>query len=388
MSALVSHPAGGQTPQAAPPRPRWAEFTDDQSGHQATLEPLRYDLPEPDPRAEHEQVAHARAEHAGDQDLPELSEAALTACVQAAVAAPSLHNSQPWRFRIHDGGVDVYADWGRRLGVIDSSGRDLLISVGAAVFNLRVAMGQQGRVPVLQLWPDPAEPDLVARVTPGRAATPSPAQDALAEAIPRRHTNRRPFARLVVPTSVLDELTGAAAVEGARLRVADPPSRAAILSLLRAAGRHLRTRGDYPAELGEWTLAAHRRRDGVPPRAFGAWEALEALPVRDFGLVQPQLRRGDEPLDPYPTLVVLSTDGDSTEHWVRTGQALQRVLLVATVHGLAATPASRPLEVPALRRLLTDTCAGWWPHVILRLGYGQPTTPTPRRPLAEVLRTS
>ncbi|HET8684426.1 MAG TPA: nitroreductase [Micromonosporaceae bacterium] len=321
----------------------------------------------------------------GVPDRADLSDAALTACVTAAIAAPSLHNSQPWRFRIRDGGVDVYADWGRRLEVVDPSGRELLISVGAAVLNLRVAMAHQGRMPVLQPWPEAAEPDLVVRVVPGRPVPPAEALNALAEAIPRRHTNRRPFAELVVPASVIEELTWVANVEGARLCVADPPSRAAILGLVRTAGARLRARGIYPAELDERRLGTHRRRPGLPPQAFGPWDALEALPLRDFGLTQPKLHRDTEPFEPYPTLVVLSTDGDTRDHWLRAGQALERVLLLATVRGLAATPTSRPLEVPALRKMVTDTTTGWWPQVILRLGYCQPTTPTRRRPLAEVL---
>src|SRR6266540_4266356 len=115
-----------------------------------------------------------------------LSEASLLSCVQAAVAAPSLHNSQPWRFRIRNGGVDVYADRTRQLEVIDPSGRELLISVGAAVFNLRVAIRQQGWVPVGRTWPDADESELVARIRPGPAAARDPAMDALAAAYPRR----------------------------------------------------------------------------------------------------------------------------------------------------------------------------------------------------------
>ena len=107
--------------------------------------------------------------------------------------------------------------------------------------------------------------------------------------------------------------------------------------------------------------------------------------MRDFGLNRPQPRRRGEQLEPYPTLVVLSTNGDSADAWRRAGQALQRVLLAATVHGLAATPVSQPLEIPALRELVTDTAAGQWAQVILRLGYGQPTTASSRRPLTEVL---
>lgn len=208
---------------------------------------------------------------------------------------------------------------------------------------------------------------------------------ALAAAIPQRHTNRRPFAPTVIPARVLEDLAAAARLEGATLRVADAVGRGAILSLVRTAERRLRSQGVYRAEPTEWTHPAHRRRDGVLPRAFGPWDALEALPLRDFGLTQPQLERRGEQFEPYPTIVVVSTEGDSPEHWVRAGQALQRILLAATVHHLAATPLTQPLEIPELRELLTDTVAGRWAQVILRLGYAQPTARTPRRRLADVL---
>jgi nitroreductase len=313
------------------------------------------------------------------------SEAALLAGVRAAVAAPSLHNSQPWRFRIFDGGVDVHVDRRRQLEVIDPSGREMLISVGAAVLNLRVAIRKSGRVPEWRLWPDPGEPDLVARVRAGPAAPPDPAVDALAEAIPKRHTNRRPFERAVVPADTLEEMARAAALEGGALSTADAVARAAILSLVRTAEQRLRTHGRYRAELAEWTLPSPGRRDGIPPHAIEPWAALETLPLRDFGLTQPQLHRRAERFEPYPTILVLYTAGDTADHWVQAGQALQRLLLVATVHGLAATPMSQPLEIPALRELFSGTGTGRWPQVILRVGYGPPTATTPRRPLADVL---
>jgi hypothetical protein len=311
--------------------------------------------------------------------------AELTDCVRAAIAAPSLHNSQPWRFRIRDGGVDVFADRNRQLQVIDPSGRELTISVGAALFNLRLAVRSRLRVPLLRLLPDPAEPDLVARVTPGPPTPPDPAVVALTAAIPLRHTNRRPFARAVVPADVLDRLVAAAKVEGATLTVAGPVTRGAILSLVRSAEEQLRSDGVYRAELTEWTRPAHGRRDGIPPSAAGSWDALGALPMRDFGLTQPWMRRPVAPFEPFPTIVVLATDGDSVEDWLRAGQALQRVLLTATIDRLSAAPLSQPLEVAGLRELITDTGTGRWAQMILRLGYGQPAASTPRRPLADVL---
>jgi len=246
-------------------------------------------------------------------------------------------------------------------------------------------MRGQARVPALRLFPDPAQPGLVARVVPGAAAAPDPAVYALAAAVPRRHTNRRPFARAVIPAGVLDELTAAARLEQGMLRVADAVRRAAILSLVRTAEQRLRAQGRYRAELAEWMLPEPGRRDGIPPHALGPWAALEALPLRDFGLTQPWLHRRGERFEPYPTIAVLSTRGDTAEQWTRAGQALQRVLLTATVHGIATTPMSQPLEIPALRELLGDTAAGRWPQVILRLGYAPPGAATPRRPLSEVL---
>jgi nitroreductase len=317
-----------------------------------------------------------------------LTEAALTGCVRAGVAAPSIHNSQPWRFRIHDGGIDVLADRSRQLTVIDPSGRELLVSVGAALFNVRLAIHQQGRAPALRLFPDPAEPALIARIVPAASVRPDASLSALAAAIPQRHTNRRPFTRAVIPAWILEDLTAAATREGATLRVADAVRRGAILSLVRTAERRLRAQGIYRAELTEWTRAAPGRRDGVPPRAFGPCDMLEALPLRDFGLTEPRLERRGEQFEPYPTIVVLSTEGDTERQWLRAGQALQRVLLAATVHHLAATPLTQPLEIPELRRELTDTTADQWAQVILRLGYGEPTTRTPRRPLADVLATA
>jgi nitroreductase len=311
----------------------------------------------------------------------------LVGCVELAVAAPSVHNSQPWRFRIRERGIDVLADWSRRLEVIDPAGRELFISVGAAILNLRLAMRSRGQVPIVRLSPDPTEPDLVARVAPGPTADPNSALDALAEAIPLRHTNRRPFAPVAIPASILEDLVDAAAAEGAVLSVAHPAVRDAIFSLAHTAERRFREQGTYVAELSGWTRPSRGRHDGVPPQLFGPWDALESMPLRDFGLGVPEIHRRTERFEPHPTIAVLSTVGDTPADWLRAGQALQRVLLVATTHRLASTPMTQPLEIPALRGMVTDTASGRWAQIILRLGYGQPTALTPRRPLAEVLLT-
>src|SRR5689334_7917272 len=192
----------------------------------------------------------------------------LTESVQSATAAPSLHNSQPWLFHIDNDHVDVYADQKRQLEVLDPAGRELLISVGAAVFTLRLAMQHRGYRPDLSLFPEEAEPSLVARVTAGPPATPTRDVDRLAAAIPYRHTNRWPFARSVVSMDAVEHLVGAARREGATLSLARAASRNAILNLSQSADRILRSKGGYRAELARWTEPGRRRHDGVPTTAI------------------------------------------------------------------------------------------------------------------------
>ena len=305
--------------------------------------------------------------------------------LRAAVAAPSVFNTQPWLFRVTEREIEVYADASRRLEVVDPRGRELLISVGAALFNLRVAMLADGRTPSVRLFPDPADGDLVARVSPGPAVAVSETVRLLAEAIPRRHTNRRPFEATPVPAEVLAELCVAAAVEGGDLVVAEPVLREAVLGVVRTA-EHLRRRDpDYYVELSDWTLGSAGREDGVPPETFGPWSALEVIPLRDFGLVRPVPRRVGAEYESEPTIALLYSRGDGPQQWVRAGQALERTLLTASVRGLASTLMTQPIEIPRLRDLLTISSTGAVAQVVLRFGYGPPSAPSPRRSLPSVL---
>jgi hypothetical protein len=309
----------------------------------------------------------------------------LATCVQTAALAPSLHNSQPWRFRIDGGTVDVFADRGRQLEVLDPSGRELLISVGAAVFTLRLAIGMQGRIPQVTILPDPAQPDLVARIQTSQVTTLSAQVRDLAAVISSRHTNRHPFTNAVVPADAMEHLCTAAAHEGATLTLASAVARNAIIGLAQAAESRLRAHGGYRAELGRWTQPRPHRRDGIPPTAYGPWDALEHLPLRDFGLLHPQPHRPAARFESHPTIALLATDGDNPVAWLRAGQALQRVLLTATHYHLATTPISQPVEVPAVRDLLTDPATGRAAQMIIRLGYAAPAAATPRRPLTDIL---
>ena len=318
----------------------------------------------------------------GDGQLGE----ALRKCLIAAAVAPSIHNTQPWLFRPRGDVIDVLVDRRRQLTALDPDGREMLVSVGAAVFNLRVAVRAHGRENRVSFMPDPSEPDLAARVTLERAAAPPAGALALAEAISRRHTNRRPFADRPVPYGTMEELAAAALLEGAVLVEVDPPLRDGVLSLTRTAENRMRADPRYQAELAAWTTPGGvGRRDGVPREAFGPRDTDGALPLRDFAFGH-GAPTAAVAFEPDPTLILLYTTSDMPTDWLRAGAAMQRVLLTATQRDLAATPLSQLLEVPKLRALLADYVNHQVIQTVLRIGYPTtPAPPTPRRPLSDIV---
>jgi hypothetical protein len=221
-------------------------------------------------------------------------------------------------------------------------------------------------------------------VTVGPETYPDAGTRALAGAIDRRHTNRGPFWSRPVPDDVLSALAHAAQVEGGRLVPLDPVARAGVLDVVRRAEVQQRSDPRYRAELADWTADSAARTDGVPPQAFGPRPQLAALPVRDFDPDRTRPRRVAR-FEPEPTMAVLCMRGNDRADWLRAGQALERVLLTATVHGLVAAPLTQAIAITELRGLLSVPGESEQAQSVLRLGYAARGRPTPRRPLTEFL---
>jgi nitroreductase len=311
--------------------------------------------------------------------------AVIAELLRTAALAPSMHNTQPWRFAFARASqtIELYADPSRMLAHSDPHGRAVHIACGAALLNLRLAVAVAGREPMVRLLPDAAEPMLLALVRLGGPHRADQTEEELHAAIPERHTNRQPFSNRAVPPGVLAELLEAAAAEGATLHLPDHTETARLLYLVRDAERGLLADPAYRAELARWAGGA-RDRDGIPDSALGPRDPGGPTPVRDFQPDRPPTARYAW-FEDSPQLAVLSTAGGTRADWLRAGQALQRVLLTATSHGLAASPLTQPLET-ADAWLVRDPRAGNdVPQMILRLGYGLPTPATPRRPTSEIL---
>jgi hypothetical protein len=294
-----------------------------------------------------------------------------------------MHNTQPWRFKVSQGAIEVRADPERMLPVADPAGRAVHIACGAALLNLRLAAAVAGREPVVQLLPEPDKPLLLARVRLAGPHRAGPDERDLHAVITLRHSNRGPFSARLVPPGVLAELADAARLEGGILHILDRDETARVLYLVRDAERAWMADPAYRAELDRWA-GGQRDRDGIPDSTLGPRSPDGLAPVREFTPGRPP-PAGYAWFEEQPQLAVLSTHSGGKGQWLLAGQALQRVLLTATLRGIAASPLTQPLET-AEAWLVRDPRSGHeQPQMILRIGYGLPVPASPRRPVTDVL---
>jgi nitroreductase len=306
--------------------------------------------------------------------------------VQAAGLAPSVHNTQPWRFVARPDRLELYADPSRQLKVLDPEGRQLHLSCGAALFHARVGARALGLDVQVRLLVDPKQPTHLADVVlrPGRPATDG--DISLATAILQRHTHRGAFDQRPVPDVVLDVLRAAAIAEGALLhQVVTEDELIDVEVLLANADAVEEKNEDYRAEIALWVHDGTVRGDGIPTAALVEAPG-SSLRQRDFTLEHPAAMDGSAPRPDRPAVVVLSTDGDDPRSWLRAGQALASVLLNAADHGIQAQPLGQVTDVLAYRVALGRTLGIMgWPQMVLRMGYAGRSPVTPRRTVDDVL---
>jgi nitroreductase len=309
--------------------------------------------------------------------------------VNYAVLAPSSHNSQPWLFITHDNHIALHADRTRGLPVADPHDRELVISCGSALFNLRVAAAHFGVPLGIERNPDDHE-DRLANIRIDAASPVDAKLAGLFEAIPRRVTNRFAYEPGSVSTDDLHAFAELCAAHGVSLRgYTDDASRQAIAERVAEADKQQLASDAFRRELASWL---HHNRtgslDGMPGYALGFGDLMSLvapLVVRTFDIGEGVAARDRDLAEHSPALCVLSTSADHHEDWIRSGEALQHLLLEATRRGLAAGFLNQPVEIDRLRQDLAQHVGARFPQVLLRLG--RPTREaraTARRPAEAV----
>ena len=287
--------------------------------------------------------------------------------VAHAVLAPSSHNTQPWRFQITADSISLFADRTRALRVNDPQDRELTISCGCALMNLRIAAAHDGFDAAYAVTPNPGDDDLLAVVSLKRAAgTPLP-EAGLFASIEGRRTYRKPFESRDVPGALLAALAETAAGEGAWLHVlSSEEARRAVAALVADGDAIQWSDPRWRRELAGWM---HPRRRGDGLSVPGIIAPIIRTAVRSFNMGKRVGRKDEALAAAAPILAVLGTANDGVRDWMNAGQALEKVLLKAHAAGLQASFLNQPVEVaslrPKLRQLLGRT---GFPQILLRLG--------------------
>jgi nitroreductase len=321
---------------------------------------------------------------------------ALVAATTAAALAPSVHNTQPWRWRIEGGVADLYPDTRRQLRVTDPDRRLLTLSCGAALHQAGVALAAAGIGADISRLPDPENDDRrstplpsgvglghLARITvTGRVPITAAALRQLSTSR-IRHTDRRPLLDQALPAEAVSAMRTTAGTYGIGLHLL---TRDQVIELASATSRSQddEVHDDAArAELDAWTDPGRPAGAGVPDSAIPDRTVPTTVPMRDFGhLGSLAIPAGH---DNAATYVILYGLAEQPRSWLRAGEALDAIWLTATEHDIALLPLSAAVESPATREVLHRLLAGLgYPYLSLRLGIADASLPvtvrTPRLP--------
>ncbi len=310
------------------------------------------------------------------------------AALELAGRAPSVHNTQPWRWQLGSAAIHLYADCARWLPATDPDARDLLMSCGAWLHHLRMALAASNIGVTVDRLPDPDDPDLLAVVAlrPGAEGSDLALASEQVAAIGVRQSDRRIFGEWPVPPAFLAQLVDSAAEQGAVLRaVTEPLDQQTLAIALRTAEvEHADTVG-YEAELRTWTgLATPGGPVGIPAGVIPTSGSRAGTPARRFaggdldGAVGVD---GAGTATDAATVLILGTSSDDRLSHLRAGEAVSAVLLRATTLGLGSSVLSEPLELAGTRELVRDEVLGGTlsPQLVLRIGWPPAAGPVPLR---------
>jgi len=313
----------------------------------------------------------------------------ITRALELACRAPSLHNSQPWRWVVGRTSVDLFADPHRIVAEADSSGREAIISCGALLDHFRVAMAAVGWDCQVDYLPNPNNLDHLAAIDFAQLDSVAEARRDRVKAILQRRTDRRPFRAPKDWSSFEPLLFSCFDSELAALEVLPDEVRPQLAEASRLADSLRRYDDEYQHELSWWTEPS-RESDGIPHSALLSESQARRVDVQRRFPARWFKERGASSVQDEGKILLLTTPADTRLDALNCGQVLSSVLLECTMAGLATCPVSHLTEVAASRDMVQQLIGAneAMPQVLIRVGIelsGKSPQPTPRRPLGDVV---
>lgn len=303
--------------------------------------------------------------------------------LQYAVLAPSSHNTQPWKFRIAENRIDIFLDQERWLKVADDDQRELHISVGCCLENLRTSAEHFGFRQQIQYLPEAGNPLHAASIQfePNSSTVPQGDQR-LFQMIAVRHTNHGEYDGRAIPENVLQELQDCCRESQITLQLTEDASvKRKVDELVVQADAIEFADPAFRRELGYW----------IGQGVFGtSWlmSKIGKLAVTHINMGDSMAKKDSVILMSSPVLGLVSSTDNSRESQIQVGQVYQRISLLAAAFGIWCQPMSQIVQVEEIKQQVAKLQVDpeLFPQLPFRLGFAQPEEHrTPRRPLEDVL---
>ena len=328
--------------------------------------------------------ASAAAIRATLKQTPEISD-----FVRYATLAANSHNTQPWRFKISDGGIAILPDVARQITIVDPDNHHLFASLGCAAENLAIACGARGKSGELSFN---AANDGAVMFAFGSG---SPAEPAMFDAIPKRQSTRGDYDGKPVSATDLDALVAAATVPGVDLvLITDRPQIDRVRDLVVAGNNAQIADPAFVQELKAWLRFSPRQAMRTGDGLFSATTGNPVLPAWLGSIMFDLVFKAKAENEKYARqlastagVAVFIAQKDDREHWVLAGRACQRFALQATALGLKHAFINQPVEVPSLRPEMATLVGlpGRRPDIVMRFGHGPAMPYSARRPVGDVI---
>ncbi len=327
-----------------------------------------------------------------EEDFPKNAsqEDQLKFLLNYAVMAPSAHNTQPWKFKINEGEILLYLDKDKTLPVSDPTHRESFLSLGTALENLQIAANHFGFSTTISPFPNPNDEHLVARIklTPGISDT---ALNKLFPALKNRLSNRNLYEDKTVPTTFLEELA-TLKEEGISLHLVSEKEKINQISdLIFDGSTEMMKSTTFREELSGWLRHNFTRQpDGMPGFTLGLnpiQSLLGSFLIKNFDMGASQAKIDQELVKSSSLLIVITSQENGKETWLKIGKLYEKVVLMGTLNGLSNATLASVVELGQLPEKLKQVLlTSETPQVFLRMGFSKDKSRhSPRKKVEDVL---